>query len=587
VIRVLAVLTFGVVAGAQAQLAITQPTEKLLLLPLSVTAPADSAASIATMDAARARLVQLARYKALVIPKNKICDALTQSGFPCDGLMTDVQAGQLARALTINSYDTGVLERQGGQLVAKVHIISGGSGFASSFTLSAATPALLGEAIAQRLFTVIRAAEYARSCNDQRSRNALDRALAEARKAFAIEPDLTAANLCVATVYEVQRAPVDSMIAAARRALRGDSSNTTAWSMIASKLMVKGDSAGAIDAYHSMLNFNPSDKSLRIALAQQMLQHKQYADAEVLLEEGQKLTPGDQQLGDLRKRACIEGGLFKCTLGILRDEANADSTKLSDTTVLKLALANAQAAPDTQALLWWARQAARHFPTASFHKQFAAAYAMIGQADSAVMEYKAALAVNPNDVATSLSIAQTIVTHAVWDTAIVRALGADSAAVKRARLAFVDQVDAARPYLAPGFASADSSIRLFTTSIAYTAGSKLAQVGAMDKAYAWLEPAYQQLVSDSATGHQSLRSITAFWYGLASFYTLPPLLQSFAASKKCADGAPVNERLQRTKQALNLGARVAAQAVRQPLTQLAAWEKFMQQMKASLKCHNY
>ena len=38
VFRVLAVLTFGAAVAAQAQLAVTQPTEKLLLLPFSVTA---------------------------------------------------------------------------------------------------------------------------------------------------------------------------------------------------------------------------------------------------------------------------------------------------------------------------------------------------------------------------------------------------------------------------------------------------------------------------------------------------------------------------------------------------------------------
>jgi len=290
----------------------------------------------------------------------------------------------------------------------------------------------------------------------------------------------------------------------------------------------------------------------------------------------------------MRRAVCRDGQLYRCTLEVLRAEVLADSGKLADTAILKEAIGNAETASDTASRLWWARQAVHRYPNSMvFLKQLAAAYALTGQADSAVMEYKAALAINPRDVATSLSIAQTIVAHSVWDTAAVRALGTDSAAVKRARQAFVDQIDGARPYLAPGFTSADSSIRLFTTSIAYTAGSKLAQMGAMDKAYAWLDPAYQQLASDSAAGHQSLRSITAFWYGLSSFYTLPPLLQGFATSKKCADGPPVNDRLQRTKQALNLGSRVAAQAVRQPLTQLAAWENFMQQMKASLKCRNF
>src|SRR5512142_2298253 len=262
-------------------------------------APVESAASVATMDAARARLVQLARYKALVVPKTKICEALQQSGFPCDGLMTDIQAGQLARALGINSYTTGQLERSGGQVIAKVRVISGASGFASSFTLSAPTPADLGEAIAQRIFKVIRAAEFARSCVEQRSRNQLDRALAEARKAFTIEPNLAAANLCMATVFEVQHAPPDSQLAAFRRARGGDPGNSEAWSREAQVLMVKGDTLGAVNAFDSLLSYNPGDVTLRKALAQLLLQHKQYERVQRLLKVAIDMGIADEQMRGL------------------------------------------------------------------------------------------------------------------------------------------------------------------------------------------------------------------------------------------------------------------------------------------------
>jgi tetratricopeptide (TPR) repeat protein len=538
--------------------------------------------------------VQLARYKALVIPKNKICDALTQSGFPCDGLMTDVQAGQLARALSINSYDTGILEHQGGQLVAKVRIISGASGFASSFTLSAATPALLGEAIAQRLFTVIRAAEFARSCNEQRSRNALDRALVEARKALEIEPDLTAAHLCVATVREVQHAPVDSIIVAARRALRGDSSNTTAWSTIASKLLVKGDTAGAILAFRSMLSFNPSDKNLRIALAQQMLQHKAYADADTLLSEGLKLSPGDQQLGDLRKRACIEGGLFTCTLGILRDEANADSTKLSDTTVLKLALANAQAASDTQAMLWWARAAVAHVPTsASFQKQLGGAFQMAGRTDSAVFYYQKALAQNPADVQTSILIAKTIVDAAVWDTAAAGPCQRrnDTTCLRQLRAPFIAKVDPARQYLTVGYAAPDTGLRLAADVVGLSGGSKLAQAGVYDLAYVWLDQLLTQIAPRSSadtTGPRfAIRRQASFWFGLASALSLGGPYQIMVKAKSCDNAKAINDRIQRSVQAMDLGGSIAPSVGIQMRSILSQYANQMPKVKQAFKCHNF
>jgi tetratricopeptide (TPR) repeat protein len=593
VFRLIAVLTLGGAGAAAAQLPApqTQNLERLLILNVPAEPASDSAAAVAVIDAMRDRLIQLARYKVTVIPRAKICEALLQSGFPCTALLTDQQASQLSKALGVNSYNIGHVGRSGGRLGAAVRIISGGAGFSTSFSAeagTAGTPQSLAEAIAQRLNSVVRAAEYARNCNEARARNALVRALSEANKAFAIEPNLAAANLCVATIREVQHAPPDSIIAAAHRALKGDPGNAEAWNRVAQASMVRGDTLGALDAYDSLLSYNAGDANLRKGLVSLLLQHKQYERAERLLSAGLKVTPGDQQMTDMRKRVCIEGGLYACTLEMLRAEVAADTTKLSDTTELKLALANAQAASDTQSMLWWARQAVKQFPaSASFLKQLGGALQLAGQVDSSIAYYQKALAQNPGDVPTSLLIAKTIVERSVWDTTVARALSGDTTALRRARQAFVDEVDVARPYLAPGYASADSSIRLFTTSIAYGAGSKLAQAGAMDKAYAWLDPAYQQLASDTATGHQPLRSLTAFWYGLASFYTLPPLLQAYATSKKCADAPQLNDRLQKTRQALNLGARIAAQSVRQPLTQLGQWENFMQQMKKSLKCRNY
>jgi len=63
----------------------------------------------------------------------------------------------------------------------------------------------------------------------------------------------------------------------------------------------------------------------------------------------------------------------------------------------------------------------------------------------------------------------------------------DTVALNRARAAFAQKVDSARPYLRPGMSSPDSTQRLAAAVIMLTAGSKLAQAGANDQAYAWLD----------------------------------------------------------------------------------------------------
>lgn len=599
VFRLLAVLTLGGVGAAAAQLAVpqTQNLEKLMILNIPADQPSDSLVSIAVIDAMRDRLIQMARYKVNIIPKAKICEALTQSGFPCTALLSEQQASQLARALGVNSYNVGHVGHTGGHLVAAMRIISGGSGFSTSFTIDGGnpgTPQALGEALAQRLNTIIRAAEFARTCNEQRARNALTRALGEANKAFAIEPNLAAAHLCVATVREVQHAPGDSIIAALHRARRGDPANQDIWGRIAAILLQKGDTSGAFDAYDSLLTYNPGDLNLAKGLASLLLQKREFQRAERVLSAAMQRVPGDQQVIELHKRVCIEGGLFRCTLEILRAEVTADTTKLADTTTLKLALANAQAAADTQGMLWWARQAYKRYPTnVSFIKQLGGAHALAGKVDSAVFYYQKAVAANPSDVQTSLLIAKTIVDAAVWDTAVAGPCQRrnDTTCLRPLKAAFVAKVDPARQYLAAGFASPDSAIRLTTAVISLGGGSKLAQAQAYDAAYPWLDQLLTQLAprssADTTGGRQQIRVQASFWYGLTSALTLGAPYKSMIDAKSCDQAKAVNDRINRSLQALDLGGRVAPGVAIQMRSILMQYGNQMPKVKQAFKCRNY
>jgi len=207
-----------ITTAARAQIASQQPSIKVVVLPLVVKAPADSALSIAVMDVAREKLGGMARYKVQVIPKPKLCEALKASDYPCDVLLDETQANQLARFLNVNAYTTGTLERNGSTISATIRVRDiGSSGLAALFSVSSGNPgtaAAVGEQIAQRLNTIVRAGEQARECNEQRSKSQFARALDAARKALAIEPNLPAAQFCIATVYEAQHMGADSQLAA-------------------------------------------------------------------------------------------------------------------------------------------------------------------------------------------------------------------------------------------------------------------------------------------------------------------------------------------------------------------------------------
>src|SRR5207247_34802 len=106
---------------------------------------------------------------------------------------------------------------------------------------------------------------------------------------------------------------------------------------------------------------------------------------------------------------------------------------------------------------------------------------MKGQKDSSIWAYKQSLALDSNDMGSTLLVAKAIVDAAVYDTAQAGKLKADTAAAHRFRNAFADRVDSAKSYVDHALTSSDSTVRFNAALIMLQAGSKIAQVGAYDR----------------------------------------------------------------------------------------------------------
>src|SRR5438105_1605016 len=201
-----------------------------------------------------------------------------------------------------------------------------------------------------------------------------------------IEPNLPAAHICIATAYEAQHMPLDSLLAAYQRAAKGDSLNATAWENIAHVYQQKGDTLKAIDALTHELAGEPHNVQLRLGIAELLRQQKQYERAKAILDDGLAKNPNEQRFLEFRQRICIEGELWRCVLDGFGEQVRSDTAAL----------------------------------------------------------------------------------HAL-------------------RNAFADRIDSAKAYLAPALSSPDSTDRLSASVFMLTAGSKLAQAGAYDRAYPWLD----------------------------------------------------------------------------------------------------
>lgn len=599
VLRLVAVMALGAASVASAQLAITQPTEKLLLLPLPGVGAGDSAASIAVMDLARDRVQQLARYKVQSIPKSKICEALNSFGFQCDAsnggamyILDQSQAAAFAKSVSVNSYDIGSFSRSGNSYTAKVRLVSGGSGFSATFTATGNGQPAVAESLAQHLVTVIKAAEYARECDDRRGRGNLDGATESARKAFAIAPNLTAAHLCMLSVYEVKRQPwsPDSMLAEAYRALKGDSMSATAWSRIASIYQQKGDTLKWLDALQSWATVEPDNVNLQLTVADQLMKSHVYPKATALLRTTLGHFPTNATAKEMLRRSCIEGGQWRCVLDLLAQEEKDSAAKLRDSSELKLAIGAATALPDTQAWLHYTGLAVTAFPkNGNFWNTRGQAFEALGQVDSAIAAYKVAAGLAPTDARASLLVAATIISHNEYDTTKVPSDSAGKAAYKKA---YADRFDAAKPYLQPAATGTDSALKLNAAVLMLQAASGIGRNAQLwDRAYDWsqglLALVPQSSPADTTGPKQQIRMQGDFWYGVSSTLSLGGPYKAMTEAKSCEQAKLINERIAKTRDALFVGGKVSPTFATQMLSILDKYAKAMPQVKAAFKCTNF
>ncbi|HXI32438.1 MAG TPA: hypothetical protein VNH63_00005, partial [Gemmatimonadales bacterium] len=233
-----------------------------------------------------------------------------------------------------------------------------------------------------------------------------------------------------------------------------------------------------------------------------------------------------------------------------------------------------------------------HFgKSAAFWKTLGAAFDLKGQKDSSLWAYKQSLALDPNDISNALLVAKAIVDGTTWDTAQANKLKGDTAQLRVFRSAFADRVDSAKVYIDRALASSDSTQRLNAMVIMLTGASKIAQAGAYDHAYTWLDQLLTALTpktpADTAGPRQQIRIQASFWYGLASLQTLSGPYTVMTKSKSCEQAKGINERIKRSKDAMDLGMRVSPVFVKQLEDGIAKYQEAMLKVKQAFKCKNF
>jgi tetratricopeptide (TPR) repeat protein len=485
-----ALLAGAIVAGltvpggdAQGQLARRTSSERILVLnPIPVAGDcavteqcqkviregADSAYAVALAEELRTRLTAKYRFRMNIVSTEDYCTVLEASGYNCKAPLAPADAPPLARVVSASGYVVSWVHPAPGGVTFAIRMVDAArSGLSGWERISApgGTPAgELARLATDQFENRIKAAEFARECEARRERNDFKGAAGQAARAFEIFPNHPSAAGCMALAHEVARSPVDSIIAALRRAVAGDSLHKRSWEDLSRRLIEKGDTAGAVDAALNQLRSDPTDGALRARVAGALIAGGRYQESVQILDEGLSQNPGDLPLQALKERACVEGSLWPCALEAMEGRFAVDTALASDSLFYTGAFAAAQSAEDTAAMLKWSQRAVEKFPeSVSLWRARAAALKAANDRAGALQAYDRILAYDSTQIASALAAAQYLLDSTlVIDTTVPL----DTARLlKGERL--LDMVAAG--------SQADTAVRLNVAGMFYNPAAKIAQ----------------------------------------------------------------------------------------------------------------
>lgn len=446
-------------SSSLAQLRSSRPPAQIQNLPRLLVANAfsftaqDSAAAVRTGSGMRDKIEGIADKWFKTITRVQMNEALIQYAYPADALLPPLVARQLASSLNARVMVSSTLLRgEGGRITVEARL-AGLTDDAGHMVRGTQLPNQsfeeFGGKLADSLGPAFRALPEAKNCENLRGTNVV-KAKEAAAKALRIVPNHGLATWCLAQIAIKEKAPVDTVIAHLKASTRGDRLSLDAWTALAVQYQAKGDSSQTIDTFKEMLRVAPTNEALRKDAFRLFQNYGRPDAAEDVADEGIKLDPANADFWDLKFGACIAQGKpekNKCAIAALENVYALDSTKADTLFYTKMLFTLTQAIGsanimadstikvpgtdstgaqimrdsvikvprevvtlDTARFLKWSRQGSAKFPTHGYIlSQLAAAYALAGPVDSAIVVAQRLMTVDSSDVTPMLRVTQALI----------------------------------------------------------------------------------------------------------------------------------------------------------------------------------
>jgi tetratricopeptide (TPR) repeat protein len=550
-----------------------QQLDRILILTPEPEDPGDSSFAREMTDELRDKAQGKFRRKWQVIGKDIIEELFVSSGFPANTIIGPEMVDQVGRSLQARGYMYGVLRRDGATPSAMYRMVdlnrSGLSGWMRVQGQPGDDPESFADRVADSLENQVRAADYAKECNQRRDRSEFDRARRAADRAFDIYPNHPSSAICLSYVFQAMQLGSDSLIWAYEKATRGDSLLISAWEDLAREYVLSGDTAGAVTAYERLLANDPANEEIRQRVAAGHFSSGNLQRAAEVLDEGLRRNPDNLRFIRLKQRMCLDSEDWQCALETAELRYERDTTLTVNMEFYQFIIGLATSAADTTEMLRWYEEALEQEPDS---EQLLVPYATILEAaqgmDSAVAVYRQLAEMNPGDPRFATRVIEYDVGQFEIDT--TAAVPIDTAELMRldSMLQQFAELNQDNPQMQTWVGGQYLGL---TQKIAQ---SQLA----FDMAVDWSEKA----LSYDRTG--VLEAAGNFWLGYALFFITTPMDSAIQVSQSCAAINVYERNLRRATQALTAGRSVSAETVDQLLGYLQQLAERPEAFRQYFKC---
>jgi tetratricopeptide (TPR) repeat protein len=479
-------------------------------------------------------------------------DLFVSSGFPANTIIGPAMVDQVGRSLQAHGYMYGVMTRDGQTPSAIYRMVdlsrSGMSGWFRVQGQPGDPPRSFADRVADSLDNQVRAADFAKECNQRRDRSEFDRGRQAAQRAFELYPNHPSTAICLSYVFQALQYGADSVIWAYEKATQGDSLMISAWEDLAREYARAGDTLNAVGAYERLLANDPTNAEIRGTVAAGYAATGQLDDAIRVLDDGLSRDPENMRFIRLKQRACLDGENWQCAIETSELLYGLDSTLAGNMEFHNAIIGMATTVGDTVRMLRWFEAALELEPES---QQLLIPYAAVLEAaqgtDSAMFVYRKLAELNPTDIRYNLKVIEYEVAQFEIDT--LAAVPIDTAELERldGMLQQFGEVN-----------QGNDQMQTWVGGQYLGLTQKIAQSQlANDMAVEWAEKA----LSFDRTGQ--LTAAGNFWLGYALFFITTPMDGQIMESQSCSAIDVYERNLRRTRQALTAGRSILPETVDQ------------------------